>query len=71
MRTPAGSKQSNAGRRDQRIIERPRLIEALDQTEARTILMLAPAGYGKTTLARQWSQTLRGGDLDYSESCTS
>jgi ATP/maltotriose-dependent transcriptional regulator MalT len=60
MRTPAGSKQSNAGRRDQRIIERPRLIEALDQTEARTILMLAPAGYGKTTLARQWSQTLRG-----------
>jgi ATP/maltotriose-dependent transcriptional regulator MalT len=60
MRAPAGSKQFNGGRRDQRIIERPRLIEALDQIEARTILMLAPAGYGKTTLARQWSQTLNG-----------
>jgi ATP/maltotriose-dependent transcriptional regulator MalT len=37
-----------------RIIERPRLIKLLDETDARTILLLAPAGYGKTTLARQW-----------------
>jgi ATP/maltotriose-dependent transcriptional regulator MalT len=35
-------------------------MNALDQAEARTILMLAPAGYGKTTLARQWTQTLNG-----------
>lgn len=30
----------------------------LEATEARTILLLAPAGYGKTTLARQWAKTL-------------
>jgi ATP/maltotriose-dependent transcriptional regulator MalT len=27
-------------------------------TPARTILLLAPAGYGKTTLARQWAETV-------------
>lgn len=43
-----------------RIIERPRLIKLLDDTDARTILLLAPAGYGKTTLARQWAKTLNG-----------
>src|SRR5437764_10627098 len=43
-----------------RIIERPRLIKLLDETDARTILLLAPAGYGKTTLARQWAKTLNG-----------
>jgi LuxR family transcriptional regulator, maltose regulon positive regulatory protein len=36
------------------IIERPRLIHLLDETTARIILLIAPAGYGKTTLARQW-----------------
>ena len=40
--------------REHRIIERPRLIKALDECEAQSILFLAPAGYGKTTLARQW-----------------
>jgi LuxR family transcriptional regulator, maltose regulon positive regulatory protein len=39
------------------IIERPRLTRLLDQTTARVILLVAPAGYGKTTLARQWVQT--------------
>lgn len=39
------------------IIERPRLTRLLDETSARVILLVAPAGYGKTTLARQW---LRG-----------
>jgi DNA-binding NarL/FixJ family response regulator len=39
-----------------RIIERPRLLKLLDETTARTILLIAPAGYGKTTLARQWSR---------------
>src|SRR5579885_49196 len=43
---------------ERRIIERPRLIKLLDDTDARTILLLAPAGYGKTTLARQWAKTL-------------
>ena len=45
-------------RRERRIIERPRLIKLLDETDARIILLLAPAGYGKTTLARQWAKTL-------------
>src|SRR6476660_9061277 len=36
------------------IIERPRLTRLLDQTHARVIMLVAPAGYGKTTLARQW-----------------
>ena len=40
--------------RRRRIIERPRLLRLLDETEARIILLVAPAGYGKTTLARQW-----------------
>jgi LuxR family maltose regulon positive regulatory protein len=36
------------------IIERPRLTGLLDETSARVIMLVAPAGYGKTTLARQW-----------------
>jgi ATP/maltotriose-dependent transcriptional regulator MalT len=42
----------SAGRRH--IIERPRLTKLLDETSARIIMLVAPAGYGKTTLARQW-----------------
>jgi ATP/maltotriose-dependent transcriptional regulator MalT len=41
---------------ERRIIDRPRLLEQLEETKARTILLIAPAGYGKTTLARQWAQ---------------
>jgi LuxR family maltose regulon positive regulatory protein len=37
-----------------RIVERPRLTQLLDETSARRVLLVAPAGYGKTTLARQW-----------------
>lgn len=44
-----------AGRRH--IIERPRLTRLLDETSARVIMLVAPAGYGKTTLARQWLRT--------------
>lgn len=36
------------------IIERPRLTRLLDESTSRVILLVAPAGYGKTTLARQW-----------------
>jgi LuxR family maltose regulon positive regulatory protein len=39
---------------DRRIIDRPRLLAALDETNERITLAVAPAGYGKTTLARQW-----------------
>jgi LuxR family maltose regulon positive regulatory protein len=46
-------------RRERVIIERPRLMKKLDESTARTILLLAPAGYGKTTLARQWRATLQ------------
>ena len=56
----ANAAQPTVVRREPRIIERPRLIKLLDETDARTILLLAPAGYGKTTLARQWAKTLNG-----------
>jgi len=39
-----------------RIIERPRLMNRLVAGDPRLILLIAPAGYGKTTLARQWAE---------------
>lgn len=43
------------------IIERPRLIARLEEGGgSRLSLFAAPAGYGKTTLARQWSQRQAG-----------
>ena len=39
------------------IIERPRLTRLLDEATAPVIMLIAPAGYGKTTLARQWLAT--------------
>jgi len=39
------------------IIKRPRLTDMLDESRARIILLCAPAGYGKTTLAREWIAT--------------
>jgi ATP/maltotriose-dependent transcriptional regulator MalT len=36
------------------IIDRPRLLQLLDASCSQLILLVAPAGYGKTTLARQW-----------------
>jgi LuxR family maltose regulon positive regulatory protein len=44
--------------RAQVFIERPRLTKLLDESGARIILLLAPAGYGKTTLAQQWTRTM-------------
>ena len=40
--------------RRRRIIERPRLMRMLDGGQGRIRMLVAPAGYGKTTLARQW-----------------
>ena len=39
------------------IIKRPRLTKLLDESEARVLFLCAPAGYGKTTLAREWIAT--------------
>jgi LuxR family transcriptional regulator, maltose regulon positive regulatory protein len=39
------------------IIERPRLIKLMEDSGARVIVLHAPAGYGKTTLARQWARS--------------
>lgn len=36
------------------LVQRPRLMTLLDETPSRHIVLVAPAGYGKTTLARQW-----------------
>jgi LuxR family maltose regulon positive regulatory protein len=37
-----------------RIIRRPRLTSMLNESSAQIRLLIAPAGYGKTTLAREW-----------------
>jgi ATP/maltotriose-dependent transcriptional regulator MalT len=37
------------------LIERSRLIKQIEESGARIVVLHAPAGYGKTTLARQWS----------------
>jgi LuxR family transcriptional regulator, maltose regulon positive regulatory protein len=50
------------------IIKRPRLTKLLDESGARIILLLAPAGYGKTTLAREWVGGFRQGVAWYSAS---
>lgn len=41
--------------RRRRIIERPRLVAALDRSRARVRMLVAPAGYGKTILSEQWA----------------
>jgi LuxR family maltose regulon positive regulatory protein len=35
-------------------LQRPRLTALLESTQARVVALIAPAGYGKSTLARQW-----------------
>jgi LuxR family maltose regulon positive regulatory protein len=36
------------------IIKRPRLTRLLNKANARVLMLIAPAGFGKTTLAREW-----------------
>ena len=52
MAAPATVGERRTRRR--RIIERPRLLALLDESAARIKTLVAPAGYGKTTLADQW-----------------
>lgn len=49
--------QVTTGRRH--IIKRPRLTRILDESNAQVLMLIAPAGYGKTTLAREWLHTQR------------
>src|SRR3954469_19543921 len=53
------------------IIKRPRLTKLLDESGARIILLCAPAGYGKTTLAREWVASDRRRIAWYRASSTS
>jgi hypothetical protein len=53
------------------IIKRPRLTKLLDESGARIILLCAPAGYGKTTLAREWVTSDRRPIAWYRASSTS
>lgn len=53
------------GFEERRIIERPRLTALLDGADSRLILLIGPAGYGKTTLAREWTAQRRRQGLWY------
>ncbi len=53
MGTTATVQQARPLRR-RRIIERRRLLALLDESKAPVRMLVAPAGYGKTTLAEQW-----------------
>jgi LuxR family maltose regulon positive regulatory protein len=54
----AAAMRAGAGRCAQALprhhVPRPRLTGSLDAAAARTIVLCAPAGYGKTTLALEW-----------------
>ncbi len=43
-----------------RLVRRSRLLEAITRSGSRTVLLVAPAGYGKTTLSRQWRDETAG-----------
>ncbi|MBA2286329.1 MAG: hypothetical protein H0W02_12675 [Ktedonobacteraceae bacterium] len=51
----------------ERIVTRPRLLERLQQVTYHALtLVLAPAGFGKTTLLSQWCAMLRGAQTSHS-----
>src|SRR6266496_6111233 len=52
---PAGT--SDRQRANPRVIKRPRLTRLLDAASSHVLALIAPAGYGKTTLAREWIGT--------------
>ena len=54
MATTSDSATRHGALKRRRIIERPRLLALLDESTARVRTLVAPAGYGKTTLAEQW-----------------
>ena len=58
-----GSTATAGVRQRRRVIQRPRLLGLLDESKTRVRTLIAPAGYGKTTLAEQWIHTKgrRGG----------
>jgi LuxR family maltose regulon positive regulatory protein len=56
METGKRTEGHGAGAAPSHILERARLIELIEESGARIVVLHAPAGYGKTTLARQWSQ---------------
>lgn len=43
------------------MVERPELIQRLQESHAKLLLVNAPAGYGKTTLIAQWRVSVRDG----------
>src|SRR5690242_21327599 len=56
MGTKAGARPRRTLQR-RRIIQRPRLLALLDESNAEVRMLVAAAGYGKTTLAEQWVAT--------------
>ena len=60
MMDGAGSKSRAKQPRERRLVRRSRLLAAIEESDRRTVLLVAPAGYGKTTLARQWLETAPG-----------
>jgi LuxR family transcriptional regulator, maltose regulon positive regulatory protein len=55
----AGERSEDVLLERRNIIRRPRLTQILDKSTARGRMLVAPAGYGKTTLARQWLEDKR------------
>src|SRR6266702_3114531 len=49
-----------------RLIPRPRLTALLDSASTHVIALVAPAGYGKTTLAREWTSARSRESIWYS-----
>lgn len=50
-------------------IQRPRLVEALDEQSHQTLILVeGPAGSGKTTVLRQWAEQLSGDRVVFLES---